>query len=399
MSDKRIIDLEAKQTLGSGDYLAADSAQGTYKVDANTNIMTPLTNVRNNVANSSASPDKYSSSTAYKVGDMVIQNDILYKCTTACSAASWAVNSACFTATTLASVVTQLNCDLLKINAPEFISHNIPRLIPKDISAYIADGSFWNRLNGTGGYSLFEDIFVGDYVKMSRAITAPDQDSQYATTGSQYITLIGLDTRMGDGDGGDSVSVINYHHSIWTAGQGFGGTQHFGRKRMNSSNVTTGGYVNSEMFTATIGSAVSSGSIASGATINQQLYAEFGSHLKKTRELLTNAMESTRYNRFGQASGASSGWAWTTCQAVLMSEVEVYGSTVWSSSGYDTGNANKQFPLFAFNKEAMNNRSAWYWLKDVASGTDFCYCDNKGFSACNAASYAYDYVRPRFILA
>jgi hypothetical protein len=112
MSDKRIIDLEAKQTLGSGDYLAADSAQGTYKVDANTNIMTPLANVRNNVANSSASPDKYSSSTAYKVGDMVIQNDILYKCTTACSAASWAVNSACFTATTLASVVTQLNSDL-----------------------------------------------------------------------------------------------------------------------------------------------------------------------------------------------------------------------------------------------------------------------------------------------
>lgn len=112
MSDKRIIDLEAKQTLGSGDYLAADSAQGTYKVDANTNIMTPLANVRNNVANSSASPDKYSTSTAYKVGDMVIHDDILYKCTTACSAASWAVNSACFTAKTLASVVTQLNNDL-----------------------------------------------------------------------------------------------------------------------------------------------------------------------------------------------------------------------------------------------------------------------------------------------
>lgn len=112
MSDKRIIDLELKQAIGSGDYVAIDSAQGTYKADAESNIITPLTNVRNNVANSSASPDKYSSSTAYKVGDMVIQDDILYKCTTACSAASWAVNSACFTATTLASVVTQLNNDL-----------------------------------------------------------------------------------------------------------------------------------------------------------------------------------------------------------------------------------------------------------------------------------------------
>ena len=122
MSDKRIIDLEAKQTLGSGDYLAADSAQGTYKVDANTNIMTPLTNVRANVANSSASPDKYSSSTAYKVGDMVIHDDILYICTTACSAASWAVNSACFTATTLASAITQLNSDLNEL----LLIQNIP---------------------------------------------------------------------------------------------------------------------------------------------------------------------------------------------------------------------------------------------------------------------------------
>lgn len=313
-------------------------------------------------------------------------------------------NGATLTENTNYEVVTAgglnaLNSDLLKINAPEFISHNIPRLIPKDISAYIADGSFWNRLNGTGGYSLFEDIFVGDYVKMSRAITAPNQDSQYATTGSQYITLIGLDTRMGDGDGGDSVSVINYHHSIWTAGQGFGGTQHFGRKRMNSSNITTGGYVNSEMFIATIGSAVSSGSIASGATINQQLYAEFGSHLKKTRELLTKTINATAYNRFGTNSGASSDWAWATCQAVLMSEVEVYGSTVWSSSGYDTGNANKQFPLFAFSKEAMNNRSAYYWLKDVASGADFCLCRGNGYSDYGNASRANGCVRPRFILA
>lgn len=126
MSDKRIIDLEAKQTLGSGDYLAADSAQGTYKVDANTNIMTPLTNVRNNVANSSASPDKYSSSTAYKVGDMVIHDDILYICTTACSAASWAVNSACFTATTLSSAITQLNSDLTTLGTADLLFHGHP---------------------------------------------------------------------------------------------------------------------------------------------------------------------------------------------------------------------------------------------------------------------------------
>ena len=278
-------------------------------------------------------------------------------------------------------------------------SHNIPRLVPKDITSYFTDGTFYKRLAGTDGFSLFEDIYVGDYMKMSRAVTAPNQDSQYATTGSQYITLIGLDTLMGNGDGGDSVSVINYHHSIWTAGQGFGGIQHFGRKRMNSSNVTTGGYVGSEMHTATLGAAVTTGSTASTATINQQLYAEFGSHLKKTRELLSNAVDTARYNRFGQNSGATSGWAWTTCQAVLMSEIEVYGSIVFSSSGQDTGNANKQMPLFMFSKEAVNNRSAYYWLKDVASGAYFCICYDSGHASNNDASNASRYVRPRFILA
>ena len=277
--------------------------------------------------------------------------------------------------------------------------HNIPRKTPKDITSYVTDGTIWKRLNGTDGFELYEDLYAGDYFQMSRAITAPNQDSQYATTGSDWVTIAGIDTRMGDGDGGDSVAVINYHHLVMVPGKGFGGTQHFGRKRMNSSNDTTGGYVASEMHTATIGAVASSGSTASGATINQQLYAEFGSHLKTTRELLTNTLNATGYNKFGTNSGCSSNWAWTSCQAVLMSEVECYGSTVWSSAGYDTGNACDQLPLFRHNKEARNNRSGYYWLKDIASAANFCRCDHNGDAACYHASYAAAYVRPRFILA
>lgn len=277
--------------------------------------------------------------------------------------------------------------------------HNIPRLVPKDVTSYITDGTFYKRLAGTDGFELFEDLYVGDYIQMSRAISAYEQTQTYQATGSQYVTIAGLDTRMGDGDGGDSVSVIDYHHAVMVPGQGFGGIQHFGRSRMNSSNNTTGGYVGSEMFITTIGAVVTSGSTATEASINQQLYAEFGSHLKTTRQILSNAMDNTRYNRFGQTSGASSGWAWTTVQAVLMSEVEVYGSIVWSSSGYDTGNGNIQLPLFQHNKQAMNNRNAYYWLKDVASSTNFCNCGNLGYPDCHGASNANHYVRPCFILA
>ena len=275
------------------------------------------------------------------------------------------------------------------------LSHNIPRLVPKDITAYITDGTFWKRLAGTNGYALFEDIYVGDYFRMSRAISAYERTGQYQATGSQYVTIAGLDTMMNNGD---KESGVNYHHAVMVAGQGFGGTQHFGRSRMNATNTTEGGYKASEMNTLVLGDVVSAGSTAADATINQQLYAEFGAHLKTTRELVTNAINAAGYNRFGSATGCASNWEWISAQAILMSEVEVYGSIAWSSSGYDTGNANRQLPLFAFSKQAQNNHTAWWWLKDIASAAYFCYALSSGYSYCSDASNANSYVRPRFIL-
>ena len=275
-----------------------------------------------------------------------------------------------------------------------FNSHNIPRNVPKNITAYFTDGSIWDRLNGTNGYSLYEDLYAGDYAKMSRAISANNPDPTYQLTGTDYVTIAGIDWYLYNGDS----SNLNYHHLVMVPGQGFGGTQHFGRSKMNPTNDTTGGYVSSEMNTTVIGAVTSSGSTAATATINQQLYAEFGTHLKTTRELVTNAISTTAVNRFGTAGGAASGWIWTDMQARLMSENEVYGSIAWSSSGYDTGNACRQLPLFAASKTAQNNRSSWYWLADVASGAFFCLCTNDGIAHSTYAGNADDCVRPRFVL-
>ena len=276
------------------------------------------------------------------------------------------------------------------------ISHNIPRVTPKDITSYYNDGSLWNRIAGTGGYSLFEDIYPGDYIKMSRPISAYERTGQYQTTGSQYVTIAGLDMMMNNGD---QESGVNYHHAVMVAGQGFGGTQNFGRSRMNATKTTEGGYKASEMNTLVLGEVTSTGSTAADATINQQLYAEFGSHLKTTRELVSNALNATGYNRFGSATGCASNWGWISVQAILMSEIEVFGSIVWSSSGYDIGNANRQLPLFAFSKQAQNNHLAYWWLKDIASAACFCRSDNNGAAYNYDASYANNGVRPRFIIA
>ena len=281
-------------------------------------------------------------------------------------------------------------------NAIHVILHNIPRVTPKDITSYYNDGSLWNRIAGTGGYSLFEDIYPGDYIKMSRPISAYERTGHYQTTGSQYITIAGLDTMMNNGD---QENGVDYHHAVMVAGQGFSGKQHFGSSRMNATNTTAGGYKASEMNTLVLGEVTSTGSTAADATINQQLYAEFGSHLKTTRELVSTTVNATGYNKFGSATGCASSWAWISAQAVLMSEIEVYGTTVWSSSGYDTGNANRQLPLFAFSKQAQNNRAAYYWLKDVVSAEYFCAALETGIAYLSNTSDAHGFVRPRFIIA
>lgn len=272
---------------------------------------------------------------------------------------------------------------------------NIPRITPKNITSYVTDGTLWQRLNGTNGFKLYEDLRVGDYIKMSRPISAYERTGQYQITGSQYVTIAGIDTFMYKGDQG---SGINYHHLVMVPGQGFGGTQHFGRSRMNATNTSAGGYVGSEMNTTTIGGVTASGSTAADATINQQLYAEFGTHLKTIRALLSNSINTSGVNRFGTADGCSNNWVWTSVQAVLLSEIECYGSIVWSSSGYDTGDANKQLPLFAYSESARNNRNAYYWLKDVASAVRFCGSSYYGSSSDYNASDAGLSVRPRFVI-
>ena len=271
-------------------------------------------------------------------------------------------------------------------------NHNVPRIVPKDITSYYNDGSLWNRLNGTGGYSLYQDIYVGDYFQMSRVISAKNPDSTQQSNGTDWVTIASIGGLAHNGDNMD----LTPNHLVMVPGKGFGGAQHFGRSRMNPTNTTVGGYKESEMNTTVLGAVATAGSTAADATINQQLYAEFGTHLKRTRELVTNKINATGINRYGSNNGCSNGWEWIDTQAILMSEVELYGATVWSSSGYDTGNANHQFELFANSKSAINNRSAWYWLKDVASASRFCDCNSGGLADSGGASNANNYVRPRF---
>lgn len=110
------------------------------------------------------------------------------------------------------------------------------------------------------------------------------------------------------------------------------------------------------------------------------------------RNLLTNSIDS---------NGISASWEWYESQIDLMSEINVYGSNINSSSRYDTGIDNRQYALFQLKPELMNSNGKdiafGYWLKNISSRTNFSYITGDGHSS-NINSAASQRVRPRFLI-
>ena len=85
-------------------------------------------------------------------------------------------------------------------------------------------------------------------------------------------------------------------------------------------------------------------------------------------KILGNAVNASGYNRMGSASGCTSGWGWVENQYIsALSEVQVYGATVWSSSGFDTGEACRQLDVFRHYNHTEIFGGEYPWLRDVVS--------------------------------
>lgn len=106
-------------------------------------------------------------------------------------------------------------------------------------------------------------------------------------------------------------------------------------------------------------------------------------------KLLGNAVNTSGYNRMGSASGCTSGWGWVADQYIsALSEVQVYGSVVWSSSGYDTGEACRQLDVFRHYNHTEIFGGEYPWLRDVVSASFAAFAGNYGGANLDAASHA-----------
>ena len=107
-------------------------------------------------------------------------------------------------------------------------------------------------------------------------------------------------------------------------------------------------------------------------------------------KLLSNAVNQNGINRYGEATGCSSGWGWVADQYIsALSEVQVYGSIVWSSSGFDTGEACRQLDVFRHFNHTEIFGGEYPWLRDVVSASVAAIADISGYANYNTASIAY----------
>lgn len=243
--------------------------------------------------------------------------------------------------------------------------NNNPNLYIGEKSITVADATTALNNNGKG-------VHVGYYIKANTTING--------TTSNIDYMIAAYNPYKFNGDTG-----INYNHFVLVP------RYIIGSARMNSTNTTEGGYPNTEMHKTTLPLYATAVKNALGS-----------SHIATYRSLYANTVNtSAKSTGYEGWTGATSGWAWIDVTLRLMSEVEVYGAPIFSSSGHDTGEKKSQLPLFQQRPDLIISASSatarnWYWLSSVAYATHFCYVSGYGDASHGNASYS-DGVRPLII--
>ena len=198
----------------------------------------------------------------------------------------------------------------------------------------------------------FKGMFLGDYWSI----------------GGRIWRIVDMDYWYNCGD-----TAFTSHHLVIMPDEALYNAQ------MNTTNVTTGGYVGSEMYKS---------NLANAKTI---VNAAFQGSVLTHREYLCNAV----------ANGRPSGGAWFDSSIELPNESMMYGHPHFSpTSDGSTVPAiytisKTQLALFMVCPRFIVNRAYNQWLRDVVSSAYFARVDDYGGTSYSGASGSYG-VRPVF---
>ena len=228
----------------------------------------------------------------------------------------------------------------------------------QDITDLFYDGTLSQQIAA----GTFDDIFIGDYI-IGRV------------SNRKYI-VADINYRLNCGD-----TECTTPHVLMIP------ERSMGTAKMNDSNVTTGAYVGSKMYTDYL---------APFKTIIQNDF-EVG-HILSHRTYLPNAV----------TNGYESGGEWKDSTIELMNELMVYGANIFHNVSNGTNlPANytidkAQLSLFRLDKSkivALNDsasRISW-WLRDVVSASLFALVSSNG-NATNSSASNSNGVRPAFLI-
>ena len=198
----------------------------------------------------------------------------------------------------------------------------------------------------------FKGMFLGDYWSI----------------GGRIWRIVDMDYWYNCGD-----TAFTSHHLVIMPDEALYNAQ------MNTTNVTTGGYVGSAMYKS---------NLANAKTI---VNAAFQGSVLTHREYLCNAV----------ANGRPSGGAWFDSSIELPNEPMMYGHPHFSptSDGSTVPSiytiSKTQLALFMVCPRFIVNRSYNQWLRDVVSSADFALVYAAGLTTCYNASGSLG-VRPVF---
>lgn len=198
----------------------------------------------------------------------------------------------------------------------------------------------------------FKGMFLGDYWSI----------------GGRIWRIVDMDYWYNCGD-----TAFTSHHLVIMPDEALYNAQ------MNTTNITTGGYVGSEMYKK---------NLANAKTI---VNAAFQGSVLTHREHLCNAV----------ANGKQSGGAWFDSSIELPSEIMMYGHIHFgnASDGNTIPNiytpSKTQLALFMVCPRFITDRSHAQWLRDVVSSAAFARVGDAGTAGSDDASDS-NGVRPVF---
>lgn len=248
--------------------------------------------------------------------------------------------------------------DLLKSIIPNNAGAHNGIYRGKDITDLFYNGTLSQQIAA----GTFDDIFIGDYI--------------IGNVSHRKYLVADINYRLNMGD-----TECTTPHILMVP------EKIMGTAKMNDTNITTGAYVGSKMYTEYL------------APFKAVIQNDFEtSHIVQHRNLFANAV----------TNGYESAGGWFDSTIELMNEIMVYGSNIFhniqngANLAYNYTMDKQQLSLFRLKPAltvARNDAGEryWYWLRDVVSASNFAGVNVSGYASSGSASGALG-VRPAFLI-